>query len=209
MMDSGEVLDFTPQCPHLRWLCNHLSGWQFGEQGLLVAIADALGVVNHKHVEIGAGDGDALPLTLDRFYDESALLLLYEMDEQKCDKLRMSYESAAICGKYTGQDLPNDVGVCVIDVDSVDSCIMQQVMQRDKPSVVMCEHMDRNFAIATSAAVRIPTWMMGLKLKSGHAIQDTAETLHAIALNHDYERVGLNRCNSIFVRSDCYTKLFR
>jgi hypothetical protein len=69
--------------------------------------------------------------------------------------------------------------------------------------------MDRHFPIGTSIPDTIPQWMLGLKLKSGHAIQDTAETLHAIAAQNGYERIGFNRCNSFFVVKERYTDLFR
>ena len=48
--------EFIPQSPRLAWLRDHLDGWQFGEQGLILAIADVLKIQGHC-VEIGAGDG--------------------------------------------------------------------------------------------------------------------------------------------------------
>lgn len=203
-----QELDFTPQCPHLAWLTEHLGGWQFGEQDLLVAVAEKLALYVSAFVEIGAGDGEELPLTLHRFHGPECNLALYEQDSRSRENLRSHYRFADIQGVYTGQPLPPNVGICVIDVDSIDSVIMRQVMQRDRPTVVVCEHMDRKYCIGTSAPDPIPQWMLGMKLETGHRIQDTAETLHWMASQLGYERFGYNRCNSFFVRREYYTKLF-
>lgn len=200
-----QELDFTPQCPHLEWLTDHLGGWQFGEQDLLATVAITLRL-SGPHVEIGAGDGESLPLTLSNFRPEH--LILYEQEHGSREKLRSFYPLANINGAYIGQRLPENVGVCVIDVDSIDSVIMRQVMQRDKPTVVVCEHLDRKYCVGTSAPDPIPQWMLGMQFKSNHRIQDTAETLHWMASQLGYERFGYNRCNSFFVRREYYTKLF-
>jgi len=62
---ADELLDFTPQCHHLRWLCDHLDGWQFGDQGLIDAITVALKIVFPLRqdaicIEYGAGDGQPI-----------------------------------------------------------------------------------------------------------------------------------------------------
>jgi hypothetical protein len=104
----------------------------------------------------------------------------------------------------------DEVNVVVIDIDGQDSVVMREMFEAGvRPTLIVVEHMDRHFPIGTSIPDTIPQWMLGLKLKSGHAIQDTAETLHAIAAQNGYERIGFNRCNSFFVVKERYTDLFR
>lgn len=199
-------LEFFPQCKHLEWLTNHLGGWQFGEQDLLVAIVERLGIAGQV-VEIGAGDGDSLPLTVDRLY-HSHNCVLFEADYESRNKIAIKYPKANVQGFYSGQRNPL-ASLVVIDVDSNDSMIMQQVMTKDVPIVVVCEHMDRHYPITTTSPAPIPEWMLGHELAQGFKIQDTSETLHAMASKLGYERIGFNRCNSFFVRRDRFTDLFR
>lgn len=206
-------LDFTPQCVHLNWLTQHLSGWQFGEQGLIEAIYDALGGKGDC-VEYGAGDGESLPLTIDRLYQRFRICWLAEIDKQKQAKLKEKYPLAivekSLDWKATANAAEDGLGVVVIDIDSMDSVIMREMFAAGvRPTLLVVEHMDRHFPIATSNPDSIPQWMLGLTLSSGHAIQDTAETLHAFAAENGYERIGYNRCNSFFVVADRYTDLFR
>ena len=206
-------LDFTPQCPHLAWLVEHLDGWQFGEQGLVLAIFDELGLVG-RSVEYGAGDGECLPLTIDRIYARVPVIsVLVEIDDDRRERLKTCYPGAEICKTInwaTSSLLINDVSVVVIDIDGHDSVVMREMFDAGvRPALLVVEHFDRHYPIATSFPDPIPQWMLGIKLESGHAIQDTAETLHAIAGKFGYERIGYNRCNSFFVRRELFTRLFR
>jgi len=207
-------LDFTPQNPYLAWLVEHLDGWQFGEQGLIPAIVDALEAKGYC-VEYGAGDGELLPLTIDRLYSDSGNSVgecwLIEIDESRLNSLKRMYPRAVI-----EKTLPwnrcsgGEFAVVVIDIDGSDSVVMREMLQSGvRPAVLVVEHFDRHYPIATSFPDPIPQWMLGMKLESGHAIQDTAETLHAIAGKSGYERIGYNRCNSFFVRRELFTRLMR
>jgi hypothetical protein len=205
-------LDFTPQCHHLRWLRDHLAGWQFGDQGLIEAIVNTLdsdGIA----IEYGAGDGVELPLTIDRLYQAGRKCRLVEIDDARRDSLRLIYPNSTASKSLQWEMFPEqgiDVAVVVIDIDSHDSIVMREIFAAGvRPDLIVVEHMDRHFPIGTSASRSIPEWMLGMKLESGHAIQDTAETLHAIATANGYERVGFNRCNSYFVRGDKFVSLFR
>jgi hypothetical protein len=170
-------------------------------------VAGALGVSNCI-AEIGAGDGEYLPLTIERFYDAGFSCALFETDDERRQTLATKYPMAQIEGEYREQSLPC-VGLVVIDIDGHDSQIMQQVMKRDRPAIVVCEHMDRCYPIGTSAPSPFPVWALGHELTNSFRIQDTAETLQWMAGNLGYERFGYNRCNSFFVRQDRYTDLFR
>jgi hypothetical protein len=78
-----------------------------------------------------------------------------------------------------------------------------------RPELLVVEHFDNHYPIGSTLPDTIPPWMLGIKLASGHAIQDTADTLQAIAGQYGYERIGWNRCNSYFVRSDKFVSLMR
>lgn len=204
-------LDFTPQCHHLRWLTEHLDGWQFGEQGLIQRLIAELDL-SGWFVEYGAGDGQTLPLTLQ--YTAEALprkMFLIEIDTDRRSLLRSQFPGANIQRTLAWEQIPSDDASCVvIDIDGSDSVVMRQMFAAGvRPTLLVVEHMDRNFPIGTSLPASIPQWMLGLKLDSGFAIQDTAETLHAIAAQNGYERIGFNRCNSFFVVKERFTDLFR
>jgi hypothetical protein len=206
------LLDFTPQNHHLRWLTEHLDGWQFGEQGLVDAIVSTI-KPHGLAIEFGAGDGGLLPLTIDRIYQSHRGCILVEIDDSRRILLQNSYPKAivdkTIAWNCMGK-LQKDLAVVVIDIDGQDSVVMREMFAAGvRPAVLVVEHFDNHFPIATTKPEPIPEWMLGLKLASGHAIQDTAETLHAIATANGYERIGWNRCNSFFVVRERYTDLFR
>lgn len=198
--------EFIPQSPRFAWLLDHLDGWQFGEQGLVLAIADALKIQGHC-VEVGAGDGESLPLTIERLYLSGRKCVLYEIDDDSRTMLGHKFTKASVRGEYRCDGEYGDL--FVIDVDSNDSMMMRHVMQNVKPMVVACEHMDREYPVTSTAFSPLPMWAMGLPLEGGFKVQDTAETLHRYASEAGYERIGHNRCNSFFVRRDHYANLFR
>lgn len=204
--------DFTPQCPHLSWLCEHLDGWQFGEQGLIETVLAALSVEGVA-IEYGAGDGVSLPLTIDRIYNTGRKCCLIEIDDQRRISLGKLYPDARIIQSIDWSNgLKNgpQPAVVIIDIDGKDSVVMREMFETGvRPTLLVVEHMDRHFPIGTSIPDVIPEWMLGLQLKTGHAIQDTAETLHAMAAENGYERIGYNRCNSFFVVRERFADLFR
>ncbi len=205
-------LDFEPQCPPLAWLVEYLDGWQFGEQGLIDAIADTLGLASGWCIEYGAGDGVNLPLTIDRICKrDPSRCVLVEIDPVRRDELKTLYPDAGIFSTFDwNSKYLDNADIVVIDIDGSDSVVMREMFAAGvRPALLVVEHMDRHFPICTSLPTSIPEWMLGIKLESGHAIQDTAETLHAIAGKYGYERIGMNRCNSFFVRKDLFPLLFR
>jgi hypothetical protein len=205
-------LDFTPQCHQLRWLVDHLDGWQFGEQGLVNAIVSTI-KPHGLAIEYGAGDGEMLPLTIDRIYQSDRGCILVEIENSKRVSLQNLYPKAIVDKTIAWNcmaELQKDLAVVVIDIDGQDSIVMREMLQAGvRPALLVVEHFDNHYPIGTSTPDPFPQWALGLKLESGHAIQDTAETIHAIALKNGYERIGFNRCNSFFVRRELYTTLFR
>lgn len=205
-------LEFEPQCPQFAWLQKHLGGWQFGEQDLIPVILDTIGA-SGMFVEVGAGNGDSLPVTIDRMYARAPLAcVLVEIDAESRDSLRELYDHATIVEKISWTEIARSdrqLAVVVIDVDGRDSVIMRGMLDAGcRPCLIVCEHMDRHYSIGTTMPHTIPEWLLGAKLQTGHCIADTAETLHAIANKYAYERIGLNRCNSFFVRRDLFPLLF-
>lgn len=201
-------LDFEPQCPQFNWMRNHLGGWQFGEQDLIPEILRVIGA-NGMCIEYGAGDGETLPLTIDRMYQVGRSCHLVEIDEDRQARLKLQYDAADVSSSFEWV-AGSTPAVVVIDIDGQDSIVMRQMLDaRCRPALIVCEHMDRHYNIGTTAPHTVPQWLLGMELKSGHMIQDTAETLHWIAGEMGYERIGLNRCNSFFVRKDLFSRLFR
>lgn len=201
--------DFRADNPYLRWLEHRAGGWQFGERGVLAAMAAAIDQAG-VCVEIGAGNGDSLPLTLEPFYAAGRECFLFEMDEPSQAMLAERFPDAKILGAFVPQsELPTNIEVCVIDVDGVDGQIMDHVLSDHSPRVVMVEHMDRHFIVESTSVEPLPAWACGLPIEGGFNAQDSAEALLAKAWRHGYERVGLSRCNSIFVRGDLYSRLFQ
>lgn len=212
-MGENFTHDFTPQCHHLRWLEEHLDGWQFGEQGLIAELFVALQLGMGKFfIEYGAGDGDSLPLTIENVYKaipDSCVLV--EICPERRKQLEKRYSHATVLKTLDWNSKYIDhVSCVVIDIDGSDSVVMREMFEAGvRPTLLVVEHMDRHYPIGTSTPDPIPEWMLGMKFESGHAIQDTAETLHAMAAQHGYQRIGFNRCNSFFVVAERYTDLFR
>ena len=202
---------FQPDRPQFAWLIEHLDGWQFGEQGLVVAIADHLNL-RGRAIEYGAGDGDTLPLTIERYVESRrGGSTLVEIDETSREKLFKRYPSAEVRRGIDWGHVPKEsVAIAVIDIDSHDSAVMRDMLAAGvRPAVIVVEHMDREYPVASSHAAPLPRWAMGLQLQGGFTLQDTAETLHYYAHRNGYERIGLNRCNSFFIRGDLYPQMFK
>jgi hypothetical protein len=192
---------FEPEDNRFAWLIDHASGWQFGEQGILIALADKIDP-NGQCVEIGAGDGDLLPLTIDPFYERGNECLLFEADAVSLGKLVVKYLKATHRGKFAEgfeSDVCNCPAVCVIDVDGIDSQIMWTVLGKCNPHVLMVEHFDKCHPADCDTASSIPDWLLGQPLALNFKIQDNAATINLIASDNEYIRVGTTRVNSIFV----------
>lgn len=209
-------IDFRSDSPFLTWLELCAYGWQFGEQGVLVAI-DELLMLEGICVEIGAGNGDTLPLTIDPMYMSGRRCVMFEADAESREALSRKYEygKAEVRGIYSVDDrntLPIDTAICIIDVDSNDSELFESIVdyrEENRPDCVMVEHMDRHFPLPYETTDRLPSWALGMTLIGGFRLQDTAEALRKIATDNGYSRVGVTRCNSIFVKDELFSKLLK
>jgi hypothetical protein len=205
-MNEGFIADRA----EFEWLTKHASGWQFGEQGILAAISEAIGVTDGQCVEIGAGDGESLPLTIDPFYQRGNPCVLFERDAESLGRLMIAYPKATHCGEFSPDRtslIQNMPLVVSIDVDGIDSTIMDDVLESRTPFILMVEHFDKCHHVNTTQIQRVPEWLLGLAIDGGFTIQDNAATLNVIAERHNYTRIGTTRVNSIFVHDSLVEKV--
>jgi hypothetical protein len=189
----------------LPWLVDHCYGWQFGEQGILSELCRRLCVTDG--FEIGAGDGEALPVTLDFLPN----LTLFEIDQDKQKTLAKKFDTAKIYGAYDGSqaELVTDGSCVVVDIDSDDLAVAVTVLDAAKPSVIMVEHYDRCGPWMQAAGDPIepwedvPSWLIGMRLEQGgYAIQQPWQVVQAELATRGYVIVALSRVNGIYVRRD-------
>ena len=200
---------FTAESDDLKWLEECAGGWQFGEQAILATIAVKL-QAEGQCVEIGAGDGEGLPVTIEPWYNRGDRCLLYEKDEAARAKLAGKFPNATIRGEFGSSwnnDAEYDVAVCVIDVDGIDSTIMTEVLARRRPTILMVEHFDMCHERHCESVASVPVWLLGLPLERGFTIQDNSATIQRYAARYQYARVGRTRVNSIFVQKSDIDKL--
>lgn len=152
--------------------------WQFGESGILDELAKRFGV--SSCCEIGAGDGDQLPVTCDALIQRGIKCQLFETDEQKQWKLREKYAQFAVtvCGGWS-LDSQNPCDLLVVDVDSNDLDITLDCIGKFKPNILMVEHRD-------------------LRITYHH--QATLEDIKAAL--PDFELIGITRVNSVYKCKD-------
>lgn len=188
------------------WLDDHADGWQFGETGFLKAICDRIGV--DQAVEIGAGDGDSLPLTLGFLYDRGVPTLLFESDVNRQDDLIGKYPLAEIRGEWLLHNPPvglvSSRACVVIDVDSFDYAIAESiVINQTKPAIVCVEHYDKCGPSAKDSYGVPPDWLLGKQLfEGGFVIQASSQDIEDMMIYHGFSLVGISRVNSVYVRSD-------
>lgn len=189
------------------WLDDHADGWQFGETGFLKAICDRIGV--DQAIEIGAGDGESLPLTLGFLYDRGVSTLLFEQDEQRRAKLKERYPLADVRGEWSLDKPQSELiwpGACVvIDVDSVDYHIAESLafkyLEGRCPKVVCIEHYDHCGPNARDAYGVPPRWLLGQQLaEGGFIIQAGSAEIEDMMRRYCYVLVGISRINSVYVR---------
>jgi hypothetical protein len=189
----------------LPWLVDRCYGWQFGEQGILSELCRRLCVTDG--FEIGAGDGEALPVTLDFLPN----LTLFEIDQDKQKTLAKKFDTAKIYGAYDGSqaELVTDGSCVVVDIDSDDLAVAVTVLDAARPSVIMVEHYDRCGPWMQAAGEPIepwedvPSWLIGMRLEQGgYAIQQPWQVVQAELATRGYVIVALSRVNGIYVRRD-------
>lgn len=191
------------------WLRNERNGWQFGEQGLIDAVIGRIAPALRVGVEIGGGDGDGLPLTLDRLYSRGWKIVAYEADEDSQIKLGQKYQSLDVRGEYKFGDVPRCT-VAVIDIDGHDELAMQAFLTQSgpfMPYLLVVEHYDKAGPYVTngrnSFAEKIPQWLLGMPLGipegQSFIIQSPSERLDQIAAEYYMVPICRTRVNSFYV----------
>ena len=206
-MFDGFVADHAD----FHWLAEKAGGWQFGEQGVLVAAANQICEWGDC-VEIGAGDGETLPLTIDSFNYGGNNLFLFEADAKSASMIKAKYTNAVVYGKFDASllyGIDESPLVCVIDVDGIDREIMLDFLRCKTPEILMVEHFDKfHFAHCTQSDP-LPDWALGMELAGQFKLQDNEAAINRIAKMFDYVRLGTTRVNSIFVHKQYAEKLKR
>jgi hypothetical protein len=199
---------FVPDDERFAWLSNHASGWQFGEQGILFMLASCISPVG-QCVEIGAGDGEELPLTIDPFYQDGADCVLFEADPVKLGKLLMKYPRACLRGEFDWKmdGVGEEPLLVVIDIDGYDIEVMGECLTQCSPAILMVEHFDKSHPADCDEVEIMPSWVLGLRLEGGFTLQANAATLRHAARNKGYIRIGTTRVNSVFVHNSHLTKV--
>lgn len=202
-----------------KWLEQCGNGWQFGEQGIIDAIVERLGIRQGTCVEIGAGDGQKLPLTCERLYNAGWRTICYEIDAYSQSLLKFKFPLADVRGEWVLYQRPLhnrdavDINkmkgwfdLAVIDTDCNDNKILEQIASIKYASVIVCEHFDK----ACKEEPRmfcVPDRLMGLRLDHGFSIQENSDGLSLTAKQHGYRRIGWTRVNTFFVKDELCTKL--
>jgi len=186
------------------WLSDRVDGWQFGETGVLEAISERFNP--DLAVEIGAGDGQSLPLTLGFLLEKGIKTVLFEADELRQNALRMTKKAAILHGFFepkllSGFDLSQSF--VVVDVDGQDWPIAEQVLKIGRPQVMMVEHYDEFGPRIGGQPLEglPPRWCLGLPV-DGFTIQAPAVEIDRRIRWYGYTLIGKSRVNSLFVRND-------
>lgn len=198
------------------WLGDYASGWQYGEQGMITELFSRLvvGMVGSVVVEIGAGNGKDLPLTLEPFAAAGYHLDAYEADPQSRSSLAdvlMRYKSFSIHGAYDETAVLSDkTAVVVIDVDSIDEYIMRDCLSKCSPEIVMVEHYDIAGPHVTGASdfdASVPRWLCGMPTFKDFRIQARYERLDVIGSINGYKPVARTRVNTIYLKEKANVRL--
>lgn len=207
---TGTQSPMTATEQRFAWLNDRADGWQFGETGILEALSKRFSP--DLAIEIGAGDGQTLPLTLGFLLEKGVKTMLFEADELRQNALKMTKKTAIIMGAFDikllhGYNLAFgtrlDKSFVVVDVDGQDWPIAEQVLRMGRPQVMMIEHYDQfgpRIGHAEPEGLP-PRWCLGL-LVDGFSIQAPAFEIERRIRWYGYTLIAKSRVNSLFVRND-------
>jgi len=191
---------FTASQPQWKWLEQLQEGWQFGEQGVLMALARRLNVTTCS--EIGAGDGEGLPVTIEPFIKGGLRCTLYEIDETKRARLLERFPHTEIRDKWHIDQLGGWFwhDLVVIDIDGYDWFPFVCVANQRKASCIMVEHADKN--IPGSDRLYVPSMVNATDHRADGTTGSATEPTLEMMVAGMYTKVGSTRINSVYVRDD-------
>lgn len=174
---------------------------QFGEDGLIQAVFERIGITNEWCFEVGASDG-LLYSNTKQWRDRGWYSILIESDPQLFVKLNSHADVRTVCvcehvtaenfeGLLLEQDAPPDIDLGIIDVDGLDYWLFGS-LKNIRPRVLLVEFGYWN----------PPDHIPG---KTDGGTPDSAGKLALIrlGLSKGYTALCATYCNLLFVRSDC------
>lgn len=191
------------------WLSEHLDGYQYGEAGLIEALAWKIGKTG-KFVEFGAGAELACQRLV--LYGWSGLVL--EADEKTAEdtagrepsNIKVVNRKVEVGGDSALDPILEEHGfidadIVVIDVDSVDWHIFDS-MKKCQPAVVVVEHHDLTDPLRKRHQPAPPESECGKWTDNGYTLQATHKAISLLGSLKGYAVAAVTRCNTIMVRID-------
>lgn len=196
------------------WLNQYASGWQFGEEGVIEALALRFIGKDGSFCEFGAGTSCSCAALIRRKWHG----LIYESDKAICDALTPILKETSVniinskievAGENSlDSRFARDVitpffrpDILVIDVDSIDYHIWASL--QSTPKLVMIEHHD----LYDTKRDELPDVPNIETCGSGHfKLQATAKAIKELGKSKGYSLVASSRVNSIFIRNDLMPK---
>ncbi len=205
------------------WLAQYEGGWQFGEEGVIAALAGRFVGKTGSFVEFGAGTSCSCAALIRSkwfgyIYESNrdivaALAPLLSKTNTQIIKAEIGLSDGSRLYDFWGEiiTVPRFVpDVLVIDVDSIDYHIWKDL--NDSPKLVMIEHHDANDQERSKQPDIPDVELCGTKYRNetderlNFRLQATAKAIKELGLSKGYSLVASSRVNSIFLRNDLMPK---
>lgn len=197
-----------------RWLVAKQDGWQCGEQRLLAAIAEKLEIAGScSCLEIGAGDGNDLPLSCQRLIDMGGRAYVVDCNPSATASLRVRFANNEKVTVIEQKVTPGNVGsvigftpsILLIDVDSTDYYLWKAIENDAK--IVMVEHHNLGDLRMSATEPFVPPYPQPMSDDEGHPIQANYVALDRLARDKGYTIIARTFLNSIYARDDVAVRL--
>jgi len=184
--------------PLMQWLEGKASNvyTQFGEDGLIDACLEKIGIVNRQCFEIGAADGRFYSNTL-RLREDGWRAVLIEAGQEQFSKLKNEFGATAVCVYETCTDLDAtldgtglyhapDLGI--IDIDGQDYWLWHD-LRRFRPRVMLVEIFPHD------PGKPVPERGAGPEHQSG------LDGIEQLGTEKGYTLVATTHCNALFIET--------
>ncbi|MFT5203150.1 MAG: hypothetical protein ACI9C1_002547 [Candidatus Aldehydirespiratoraceae bacterium] len=174
---------------------------QNGEDGILAALFNAIGVTNRVYVEFGAGTGDECNT---RLLGEQGWtgLRMDGVDQADGSDIRQEFITAENVNElFAKYGVPDEFDLLSIDIDSNDYWVLRSLDERYRPRVLVMEY---NASLGPTERKTIaydPAYVWDVSSYFGASLA----ALHSVAEQRGYSLVGCDSLgvNCFFVRTDC------